>query len=922
MKLVIPVKFKKVIESDLSLSGAMDTLVDQFSDVLTNNKTEFFPEYTDHGIDHVQSVINTASEIISEKSWKYITPEDVYVLISSILLHDCAMHLNRDGLWDLISNDLYNGVLLGFDNEEEWSSRWSKFCVEVKKYDDHDYDIFFGEYRDVNMPNVGDKSLSDNQKIIIGDFVRRYHACIAQVISTYGIPTKDGALKIFDSNKSYLNQLSGFVARSHNHKLRDVVDILGDERKREHRNTHPTFLMGVLRIADYLQLKEERTPKILFNSIGFCSPISIMEWKKHLSIISTNDYHPDDELLFIEAFPEDAGTLVGIKQLLSGLQGELDEYWAVSGEVYSRYFPLSDLVINYRRVKSNIDNAAKYVDDNHKNYFPEVLSVKADNKKLFPLLIKPLYGDLPQVGFREILQNSLDASNERYSQDVDGDVDELDIPYSINVEINFDNNTFTIIDNGMGMTVDIIRNYFLKVGASYRTSEQWKSKYLVDNSGSVPRTGKFGIGMLAGFLIGDEVEVKTKHARDEAGRSIYFKYKIDSSEIELRFDRKTEVGTILTIHSDEKRLRVIEKSLKRIYGEGRYYAAEDEISSWWYFLDSPKVNVVVVDDGVKEIDLTYKIKKSELKGTWSEVVDSSLDKYYWRIHNEYNNVYCNGIMIQNRISPQVIIDFGLDVLNFGHLEICLFDNAGNFPLNLTRDDLVINTFFEIDKLEVSVKSKYVNDFKRTLDNYTYTKEAILKIVFGNRFNVYNEFVPVIFSKNEVFPFFSDEHLKCDELVYMDFIYPNQNRGLIYHPEFSKLNERFSYSLFNDVEKKQDSIESAINKLLLNRRHSSSWQFDGADKELTGQNFSAWLYVRKFDFDKLQDTSEGFLNRRGISLIKSYKDWVVLSKNEDIDDIPDIGEEVMNLEDNKIFMFSFLRINEITKTEFSTLWSNS
>ena len=161
-----------------------------------------------------------------------------------------------------------------------------------------------------------------------------------------------------------------------------------------------------------------------------------MEWKKHLSIISTNDYHPDDELLFIEAFPDDAITLSGIKKLLTGLQQELDEFWAVTGEVYSRYKPLNNLTIKYRRVKSNIDDPIKYVETNHKSYHPEILSVKADNQKLFPLLIKPLYGDIPHIGFRELLQNSLDASNERFSKESGKNIIDLDIPYEINIEIN------------------------------------------------------------------------------------------------------------------------------------------------------------------------------------------------------------------------------------------------------------------------------------------------------------------------------------------------------------------------------------------------------------------------------------------------------------------------------------------------------
>jgi hypothetical protein len=924
MKLILPERFRDKITTKISLSGALDTLVDTFSEWLTNNKTEFFPEYTDHGIDHVQSVLNTADEIISEESWAIITPEDIYVLTSSVLLHDCAMHISKEGLWDLITNDLYNGVLLGFDSEEEWSSRWGAFCSEVSRFDESDYTKFFGEYRDVDLPEVGCKSLEDNQKIIIGDFVRRYHACISQVISTYGIPSSNGAIEVFKSDFNYLNQLSGFIARSHNHSLRHVVDLLGDERKREHRNTHPTYLMGVLRVADYLQLKSDRTPKILFNTIGFCSPISINEWKKHLSIISTNDYHPDDELLFIEAFPEDANTLVGIKNLLKGLQKELDEYWAVNGEVYSRYQPLDKLKLNYRRVKSNIDDSIKYVESNHKTYYPEVLSVKSDNQRLFPLLIKPLYGDLPQVGVRELLQNSLDATNERYGQEIKGNVNELAIPYEINITIDFDNNTFELSDSGVGMDVEVIKDYFLKIGSSYRTSEQWKSTYNFEGTTRIPRTGKFGIGMLAGFLIGDKIEIFTRHM-DNDSRSIHFEYTLDSNEIELKYKRKSEVGTVITVHSDEKRLKLVEKTLGTDFNKyPQYYREhENELSSWWYFLDSPKVNVLVKNNSdCNVINPIYVIKKNELFKNWNKVDTSTLDGFYWRYNNEKNHVYCNGIELQKMKSPRIKIQTGFDEVVFKNIEICLFDNGGIFPLNLTRDALVINDFYEIEKLKSSVDNEYISKYINMASKYIYFKSFIVNFA---RLFVADElwhmsFVPFIFNPEKMFPFGGTEHIKESKYVYIDFIYANQNRGLIYNPEFDKIKHEFNYSCFTNSEKTVGTIERAINHLLLNRGKDQGWNFESEDVSKTNQNISSWLYIKKFDFDKLQDSRVGFLESRGLT-ITNHADWVVISKNEDSDDTPDLGNKIISIKDKKVFMFSLYKAIELTSTEFSNLWED-
>lgn len=927
MKLVLPRKFREIVTNKTNISGALDTLIDTFSDWLTSNKTEFFPEYTDHGIDHIQSVINTSEEIISDKAWEYITPEDIYVLISSILLHDCAMHISREGLWALIRDDLYNGVLLGFGAEEEWSVRWDKFCREVKRFDEHDYISFFGEFREVSLPEVGCDSLEDNQKVIIGDFVRRYHACIAQVISTYGIPSKDGAVKVFDSNFNYLNQLSGLIARSHNHSLREIVDLLGDDKKREHRNTHPTYLMGILRISDYLQLKSDRTPKILFNTIAFCSPISIKEWKKHLSVISTNNYHPDYELLYIEAYPEDASTLVGIKKLLTGLQKELDEYWAVSGEVYSRYEPLNMLTLNYRRVKSNIDNPIKYVESNHKAYYPEVLSVRADNQKLFPLLIKPLYGDLPQVGLRELLQNALDATNERYSQEISGNVNKEPIPYSINIEIDFDRNTFTLIDNGVGMSVEIIKDYFLKIGSSYRTSEQWKSNFCKNNTTNIPRTGKFGIGMLAGFLIGDEIEVSTKHFAADS-RTINFHYRLDSNEIELKFIKNKEVGTSIVVYSNENRLRVLSDSLKRVYSNKRTYrhwrdSSNDDLSSWWYFFDTPKINFYIIEDGSRNIlSPLYLINKEELSEEWNEVENSDLDGFYWRHNWKQPNVYCNGIMIQKMASPEITINNGFDIISFPDLEICLFDNMGKFPLNLTRDELVINDFYEIEKLNPAVKVKYIKEFERIISKYSYCKDSILKSIQQYSFkDNYFSFIPLIFKNEKIIPFSGSAHDKDDKYIFVDFIHTRQKRGLIYHEQFDKIKLECSYSCFENSEKKAETVEKAINLLLLNRKESQSWDFESQDKTSTGLNFRSWIYVRKYDFDKFPDSRCHFLESRDLT-VSYLGDWVLISKNEDANNPPKLASDILAINDGNFFIFSLYKAVSLKRTNFSDLWEDN
>lgn len=921
MQLELPTKFRQIITQKTQYSGALDTALSAFSDWLTPNSTEFFSGYTDHGIDHIQSVLNTTEQIISNESWEYLTPEDIYVLTCSILLHDCAMHITREGLWELLNNDLYNGVLLGFNSEEVWLERWNSFIKEVSRFDDFEYNNFFGEYRDIKLPKIGENSLDDNQKIIIGDFLRKYHACLAQVISTYGIPSKNGAIEIFDKSVNSLNQLSGFVARSHNHNLREMVDLLGDDNARSHRNTHPTFLMGLLRISDYLQIKSERTPKILFKTTAFCSPISIKEWKKHLSIISTHDFHPDEELIFIEAFPEDAKTLVGVKRLLSGLQKEMDEYWAVAGQVYSRYPPLNKLAIKYRRVKSNIDNSIQYVEKNHKTYFPEVLSVKADNQKLFPLLIKPLYGDIPQVGLRELLQNSLDATNERYSQQMESSVNELHIPFGIKILIDLDQNKFMLIDNGVGMNVEVIKDYFLKIGSSYRTSEQWKNKFTEEGTSRVPRTGKFGIGMLAGFLIGDRINIRTKHMESNS-RTIEFNYTLESDEIELKYIQCEDVGTTIIIDSDTVRLKTLIECFN-YYGQKqqKYHSKSKKMSSWWYYFSSPNIEVTIKEAGKESSPkLKNSIDKASLNTEWYSIVDSTLDSFYWRHNSERNYVYCNGIILQNMASPIIKISNNFDHVEFDDLEICIFDNAGKFPLNLTRDALVTERFYEHDKLEREVKSNYINNLKASTTNYQYNKKSIRRTV-----NLYKPhqwkitFIPIVFDHDDIYPFTSKKHSKQTKYILVDFLFTNQDRGFLYNSNFDEIKSNFSYLSFINAEKKPSTVESAINCFLLNGELENHWYWNKVNKNETIEDFNAWVYVKESDFYKLSENSLNYIKSNNLSII-DRTGWKIITKSKNSDDLPELGENLIK-QDTNAFIFTLIDDYQIVDTEFSKLWNN-
>lgn len=108
------------------------------------------------------------------------------------------------------------------------------------------------------------------------------------------------------------------------------------------------------------------------------------------------------------------------------------------------------------------------------------------------LFLEPLYrqSNAFSVAIRELLQNSFDACKENFESDG-----------SVCVDFYFKDNSLnkvTIKDNGIGMTASEIKDYFLKVGNSSK------------NNQNSELTGKFGIGALSMFMIGDICRISTK----------------------------------------------------------------------------------------------------------------------------------------------------------------------------------------------------------------------------------------------------------------------------------------------------------------------------------------------------------------------------------------------------------------------------
>jgi hypothetical protein len=354
-----------------------------------------------------------------------------------------------------------------------------------------------------------------------------------------------------------------------------------------------------------------------------------------------------NESLEIIANPTDGPTFLKVEDWINAVQRELDTTWAVLVEEYTCNYKLS-----IHRVNSNLFN-----ENARKTFNEKFLTKRASltaNPEIARLMVLPLYGDDPSYGIRELLQNAVDACNERVEwtkMENERKVANGLIPILCpegKIEINIDTKSecklFTITDNGIGMTEDIITGYYLVAGNSFRESSEWRESYIgYDGNPNVVRSGRFGIGALAAFLLGNEVEVTTRHVGDTQGYR--FKYGIDSIEpLQVERVHGLDIGTKVCIELT----REIQKIKRNDYP---IYDDLDDFDGMWqkalYFFKKPKVKYKINN---KQMEISkYLPNKLEDKNGWLYCESNNFESIHWLwkwgyVASEYN-LYYNGLII-------------------------------------------------------------------------------------------------------------------------------------------------------------------------------------------------------------------------------------------------------------------------------------
>jgi hypothetical protein len=619
---------------------------------------------------------------------------------------------------------------------KKWIELWKNFLDETQKWDGKQLAIVYGENYETQferkqlnkIPNIEEKYWDTADERLIGEFLRRNHARIAYETAILGMPSQPSFLNLtqfFNDKDEHIPTIAGAVSHSHGVSVREALLYFEPYSAREIKSLHPTYLVALLRIADSMHLHSERAPGGKNAIQKRTSPMSKREYSAHQAIIDVRlNTEPDPEAICIEVIPSkllQVQTYFRIQEWVTTLQNELDNTWAILGEIYGRY-ELSNLWLKIRRVNTNLNNQHL---QSLLTFYPIRASFGTGNSNFLNLLIEPLYGNDPNIGIRELLQNAIDAVREHYflKQElnfekeykfavIDRKSSNADVVVNFCTRDNIYDETCNlpenwkywveISDRGVGMSSQTVTEYFLKAGSTFRNSDYWKKNFLeTSGDAKILRSGRFGVGALAAFLIGDQIQVTTRHFSEESG--IQFVAGIDDEFIQ--FDKtKAEVGTCIKVKCEKK---TIEKLIEEY---NRYFR--------WYYLSWPKLIIKIgnsylyphEEDELKKDedndDLPFLVIPGQdeiLPPEWRRIRCKEFSDIHWRYENYSKHLYCNGIIIP--IGEDGIVwkelkekrynwreyrrEYGLLVPDIPTISV--FDPNGNLNLNLARNALTTDS---------------------------------------------------------------------------------------------------------------------------------------------------------------------------------------------------------------------------------------
>jgi len=565
-----------------------------------NQITSQLRNYDIHDEKHSVKVLENIEAILGEKA-NELSCYELILIYSSCFFHDAAMALPT---WEYDLLKAAEGCDECYDNTVEYPIRNdfkpSQTLSDLNSFINNNKNKIYGDFRTVTefifsptdensfqidlATRVRDYEMFRNEfadnldvykadlhlylnysSLLRSEYIRNtHHKRVVDYISNLRFMLSN---EVGDATAYRVIDDLSIVCRAHGEafkfvndlELASIVDQVGCANLR--------FVAIILRLGDIVHFSSDRAPLSLFSEKLITNNESIIHWKAKFAE-TRYDFSANNgkKVINFHAYCKEPSEYYFLQDYLDQVDDEISNYFSF---LHDLDFLKIDIRDNYNLQLNNRVNRNAVIADGTKFIPDHTAKFSMDQSKILTLLMgTQLYKD-KFLCFRELYQNSLDACKCMNAHDEKlGRSKTYDVVFGIKTD-NSNRKHIYCFDNGTGMTKEIVKNYFLRIGNSYYKSREFVGKN-INWMNKVNPTSQFGIGVLSCFMIGETIEVTTKYFDDNSepfafclnGHSERFYYlPVDPLDRELI----GEHGTLIKIILSEKIGAIINNSIPEDY---------------------------------------------------------------------------------------------------------------------------------------------------------------------------------------------------------------------------------------------------------------------------------------------------------------------------------------------------------------------
>lgn len=170
-------------------------------------------------------------------------------------------------------------------------------------------------------------------------------------------------------------------------------------------------------------------------------------------------------------------------------------------------------------------------------------SISVKTNDIFPIIKKWLYSE-HDIFIRELVSNASDAITKRHT--IARSQGHETPEGKVKIEVDKNNRTITIEDNGIGMTESEVEKYIAQLAFSGAEEFVQKMKDMGNTNSKDEIIGKFGLGFYSSFMVAEKVEVESLSMTPGSTPTKWTC--LGDTDYEFSESTKSEVGTKITLH--------------------------------------------------------------------------------------------------------------------------------------------------------------------------------------------------------------------------------------------------------------------------------------------------------------------------------------------------------------------------------------